>query len=98
MRQYDVSEESFSKAYNSLQTASSNNDLGVNKTWRHYLNKIRNDVVMNFKTKIDRDIRNKYYKVKSIRRSINAFTHILCLLKLNYQEKVTFFYLFIKNL
>ena len=65
MRQYDVSVESFSNAYNSLQTTSSNDDLGVNKTWRHYLNRIRNDVIMNFKTKIDRDIRNKYYKVKN---------------------------------
>ena len=65
MRQYDVSVESFSNAYNSLQTTSSNDDFGVNKTWRHYLNRIRNDVIMNFKTKIDRDIRNKYYKVKN---------------------------------
>ena len=82
MRQYDVSEESFSKAYNSLQTASCDDDLGVNKTWRHYLNKIRNDVVMNFKTKIDRDIRNKYYKVKNIRRFNKCFYSYFMFIKI----------------
>ena len=63
MRQYDVSVESFSNSYKSLQTTSCNDNLGVSKTWRHYLNKIRNDVILNFKNKIDSDMKNKYYKV-----------------------------------